>query len=210
MDKKDLKFATIIGVAVGLLVQPMMGNLSANLAGFGLAVNLKLRIAAFFLFLILGPVALFIAYLIGKVVPVIYQFSKFAAVGTLNSFIDFGVVNILITVTGITGGAYYSVLKAISFIFSTTNSFFWNKLWTFDSKGGNTAEQAIKFYVIAGIGLLLNVGAASLVVALKPAASSATLWASLFGPLAGIAVSFLWNFLGYKFLVFKKIESSAV
>lgn len=203
MNRKDLRLGLVIGMAVGLLVQPMLTTLSATLVSLGVPVNVLTRVLAFVFFSILAPLAIYIAYWVGKIVPVIYQFAKFAAVGTLNSFIDFGVVNLLIAVTGFAAGTYFVIFKTISFILSTTNSFIWNKLWTFDSKGGNTAGQAIRFYMIAGVGLLVNVGAASLVVAGKPAATSANLWAN-FAVLCGIFASFIWNFLGYKFVVFKK------
>lgn len=208
MTKKDTLFGFIIGAAVGLLMQPMLSTLGDTLGKIGLSTDAKTRILVFVIFTVLAPAALFVASFIGKWVKVIYQFAKFAAVGTLNSFIDFGVVNLLIATTGYASGIYFSAFKAISFIFATTNSFFWNKFWTFDSKGGNAAEQAVKFYVIAGVGLLVNVGAASFVNGARPVNASPNLWAN-FAVLCGIGVSFLWNFLGYKFLVFKKQEGPA-
>lgn len=205
MFKKDLALGSIIGAAVGLLVQPMLSTLGPNLSKFGLIINSSFRIEAFFVFLILAPLALFILNLISKTIPIIYQFGKFAAVGTLNSFIDFGIMNLVIALTGIASGIWYAVFKGASFICATTNSFFWNKFWTFGSKGGDVAGQALKFYVIAGGGWLIDVAIASFVVngLTRPVAISPALWANV-GALAGIGGSFLWNFLGYKFIVFKK------
>lgn len=208
MTKKDALFGLVIGAAVGLLIQPMLSTLTDTIAKLGLAVDTKTRILAFVFFTILAPVALFIASLIGRWVRVIYQFAKFAAVGTLNSFIDFGIVNLLIAVSGHASGAYFAVFKGISFLFAATNSFLWNKLWTFDSKGGDTAGQAIKFYLITGLGLLINVGVASAVNNARSGSVSVNLWANL-AVLCGIGASFIWNFLGYKFLVFKKSENAA-
>ena len=205
MTKKDGLLGLVIGAAVGLLIQPMLSTLSETLASFGLAVDLKTRIIAFVFFTILAPVALFLASLVARWIKVVYQFAKFAAVGTLNSFIDFGVVNLLIAIFGVATGIAFSIFKAISFLFATTNSFFWNKFWTFDSKGGDTTKQAIQFYVIAGIGLLVNVGVATLVNGARGEAVAVNLWAN-FAVLCGIFASFIWNFLGYKFIVFKKQE----
>lgn len=205
MVKKDGLLGLVIGVAVGLLIQPMLSTLADVIVKLGLSVDLKTRIIAFVFFTVLAPLALFVASFVGRWVKVVYQFAKFAAVGTLNSFIDFGVVNLLIAITGAATGATFSGFKAISFLFATTNSFFWNKFWTFDSKGGDTAKQAIQFYIIAGIGLLVNVGVASLVNNARVGATSINLWAN-FAVLCGIGASFIWNFLGYKFIVFKKKE----
>jgi putative flippase GtrA len=207
MSKKDVLLGLVIGVAVGLLIQPMLSTLAETLASFGLAVDLTTRILAFVFFTILAPVALFLASFAARWIKVIYQFAKFAAVGTMNSFIDFGIVNLLIAIFGVATGIAFSIFKAISFLFATTNSFFWNKLWTFDSKGGDTTKQAIQFYIIAGIGLLVNVGVATLVNGARGETVAVNLWAN-FAVLCGIFASFIWNFLGYKFIVFKKQEST--
>ncbi|MGC8776255.1 MAG: GtrA family protein [Minisyncoccia bacterium] len=202
MDKKDLKLVTIIGALVGILVQPMIQNLVQ-------APSLALRIGAFFGFLILAPLALFIAYLIGKYIPVIYQFAKFAAVGTLNSFVDFGILNLLIFLSEIAAGWWYTVFKAISFLGGTTNSYFWNRSWTFSADSGPKVGEAAKFYTIAIIGGFVNISVASFVVngITRPGFISPNLWANI-GALCGIFSALLWNFLGYKFIVFKKKEEN--
>jgi len=136
---------------------------------------------------------------------VLYQFGKFAAVGTLNTFVDIGVLNLEILIFGTPAAWPYRIFKAISFLAATTNSFFWNKFWTFDSRGPANPAQTIKFYLVAIGGFLINVGIASYVFSgvARPVAISANLWANI-GALAGVASGFLWDFLGYKYVVFKK------
>jgi len=201
MTKKDFLCILVIGFAVGLLAQPIIGNLVSHL-------SLALRFAVFFGFLVLAPLLLFIAYLIGKFIPVIYQFAKFAAVGTLNTFIDFGVLNLEIFLFSVSSGILYSVFKGISFLAATTNSFFWNKYWTFNSKTPANPKETLKFYVVAIVGWVINVSLASFVVNVlsRPISFSPNLWANI-GALVGVAGSFLWDFLGYKFIVFKQIEN---
>jgi len=201
MTKKDFLCILVIGFAVGLLAQPIIGNLVSQL-------SLALRFAVFFGFLVLAPLLLFIAYLIGKFIPVIYQFAKFAAVGTLNTFIDFGVLNLEIFLFSASSGILYSVFKGISFLAATTNSFFWNKYWTFNSKTPANPKETLKFYVVAIVGWVINVSLASFVVNVlsRPISFSPNLWANV-GALVGVAGSFLWDFLGYKFIVFKQIEN---
>ncbi len=204
MNKKDLWLAVVIGAAVGLLAQPMLSTLGSTLARLGVGNGMGARLGFFVFFLILAPVALWVAYLLSKVWGVLYQFAKFAAVGTLNSFIYFGVLNLLIAMTGIAKGTSYSLFVLLGFLFSTTNSFFWNKFWTFHSGDKASIGQAASFYLIAAGGALLNTGAASFVVnyIAHPGVTD-NLWANL-GALIGIGVSFLWNFLGYKYFVFKR------
>jgi putative flippase GtrA len=204
MNKKDFWLAVVIGAAVGLLAQPMLSTLGGPLAKLGIGNGFGSRAGFFVFFLVLAPFALFIAYLIGKAWGVIYQFAKFAAVGSLNSFIYFGVLNLLIAMTGIAKGAPYALFILLGFLLSTTNSFFWNKFWTFHSGDKASAGQAVSFYAIAAGGALLNTGAASFLVnyVAHPSISD-NLWANV-GALVGIGVSFLWNFLGYKYFVFAK------
>ncbi|MDO8504864.1 MAG: GtrA family protein [Candidatus Liptonbacteria bacterium] len=203
MTKQDKLHGAIIGMAVGLLVQPVMTNLGETLAKIHLGLDIKTRVMVFIFFSILAPVALFVASWLGKFLPVIYQFAKFAAVGTLNSLINAGVGNLLIAITGITDDWQFTMFAVIASLTATTNSFFWNKFWTFDSKGGNAQVQAVKFYIITGVAIFLNVSVVTWVNTLRPEAMQGKVWANV-AFLCGIGASFLWNFLGYKFIVFKK------
>ena len=144
-------------------------------------------------------------YLLGKRLPVLYQFGKFASVGVLNTFVDVGVLNLEIATMGTPGAWAYRIFKAISFLAATTNSFFWNKFWTFGSQEPANASQTMKFYLVAIGGFLINVGVASYIFSgiARPLSVSPNLWANI-GAIAGVASAFLWDFLGYKYLVFKK------
>ena len=204
MPKKDIGFGFVIGAAVGLLVQPILTNIGGKIAFIGPAPTLGLRVSIFIAFLILGALGIFVGYLLGKIHQVIYQFTKFAAVGTLNSFINLGALNLLIALTGVATGYEYDLFVLIGFLLATTNSFFWNKIWTFGAQGGVKTGQTLAFYGIAAVGAFLNVGVASFVVNnVAHGGTSAAIWANV-GGLLGIAASFLWNFLGYKFFVFKR------
>src|SRR3989344_9364882 len=113
MNKKDLVLVTIIGAAVGILIQPILVNLvegSPLLQKFtgGEGVTFGWQFGSFFFFLILAPVALFAAHFVSKIVPV-YQFAKFAAVGALNSFMSAGMLNLLSLISGVTSGVLIPV-----------------------------------------------------------------------------------------------------
>ena len=211
--KKDFVLVTVIGMAVGILIQPIITNLAkgspalANFVGSG-GFSLSLRILIFLAFSLFAPLALGVAYYIGKIWSVLYQFAKFAAVGTLNTFINFGLLNMQSLATGVTSGPLVALFATVSFLGSTTNSFFWNKFWTFGSKARATAGEAIKFYLVSVGGWTLNVGTVYVVVNfLKPAGISPEIWLNI-GGLTGVGASFLWNFLGYKFIVFKNPETA--
>mgnify|MGYP001572410966 FL=1 len=132
---------------------------------------------------------------------VLHQITKFVIVGVSNTLVDLAVLNLLIFLTGIASGAGFSFFKAVSFLFAVTNSYFWNRRWTFRSD----KQVFTQFFVVSTIGLLLNVGTASFFVnILGPQFGlSETIWANV-GAVGGTLVVMTWNFLGYKFVVFRK------
>jgi putative flippase GtrA len=106
----------------------------------------------------------------------------------------------------ITSGWYFSFFKIISFSCAAVNSYFWNKFWTFKKKETKVGTKEFsQFYLITGISLLLNVGIASLIVnSIGPQFGlTEKIWANI-GAFIGVLGAFIWNFLGYKFIVFKK------
>lgn len=204
MSKGDLLKVSVIGAAVGLLVQPILGNVAGTVQTFVPLSLGAVRLFAFAGLFALAPLALWVASIIGRFLPVIYQFAKFAAVGTLNTFVDLGVFNLETFVWGSEPtGTIFAVFKAISFLAATTNSYFWNKYWTFGSTSRPQVAEAIKFYAIAIAGGLVNVGVATSVFTLASrGAVSPEVWTNLVSPLSGIFAALLWNFVGYKFFVF--------
>ena len=197
MNRKDLTASLVIGGAVGLLIQPILANTLASVH-----LTLAMRAGIFIFFTVFAPFALWLCSVIGKIWKSFYQFGQFAAVGTLNSFIDIGVFNLE---TFVYGGAIstplFAVFKAISFLFATTNSFFWNRNWTFGSTDKVNVGEVTGFYTIAIIGWAANVGVATLVKSIGP---ETKLWIDVVAPVCGILVTFIWNFVGYKYFVFKK------
>jgi putative flippase GtrA len=205
MQKKDIRLILIVGAAVGLLIQPIIANVlpQSHLGILG-------RLFIFIFFTVFAPFALWIAYLVSRLWKGLYQFAQFAAVGTLNSFIDVGVFNLetFVVGTAAVSTTMFAVFKAISFLCATTNSFFWNKYWTFSGSSttdgsGKQTKETISFYVVAFIGWAVNVGVATLIKTLEPSGITARIWVNIVAPVCGIAASFLWDFFGYKYFVFK-------
>ena len=159
------------------------------------------------------PVVLPIIFLIGillaeilaRFIKIIFQITRFVEVGILNTAIDFGILNLLIWITGITGGLAIAPLNAASFLCATVNSYFWNRIWTFGKKEKGTSKEFLQFLVVSGIGIGLNTGIVVLGTSwLSPLAGlSGGAWVNVMKVVATL-VSMTWNFLGYKFVVFKK------
>lgn len=204
MKRSDFVSILIIGVIVAIFLIFILKSL-----GLDEGVAFYLRISIWWLVLllpILALIALYITYFIGKRIPAIFQFGKFVSVGFANTAVDYGILNLMMLLTGITSGVFYSVFKGVSFIFAASNSYLWNKFWTFkatEKKG--VAKESLQFLTVTIIGSIINITVASLVVNLITPmwGLSPTLWANA-GAVAGTVVGLMWNFFGYKFIVFKK------
>lgn len=143
--------------------------------------------------------------------PVIGQFIRFGLIGGMNTGVDLVILNILIFSTGQNEGAAYTAFKTISFIAAATFSYFMNKRWAFRDKSKDKEVQKFsQFFAVSIVGAVINVSVATLVVTyLKPVVGADflflndNLWGTV-GALFGTAFGLVWNFLGYKFIVFKK------
>lgn len=191
--------------------------LLAALAGFLVAVfflsvatNLKLAIpflpAILFAFPVMAVGGIVIASTVARIMPTLFQAAKFLLVGALNAFIDLGVLNLLIALTGLASGLSFSLFKGISFLAAVVNSYMWNKHWTFAKKETMKTpwQEFSQFFAVSAVGFAINVGAASFVVNVvgPQFGFSAKLWANV-GAVAAAFASLTWNFFGYKLLVFR-------
>lgn len=194
--KRDYYLVTLIGFLVGWLILLPAAN-------SGLAITASLVAASVIGFTLLAPIALWFFTFLSRFWAVLAQFGKFAAVGTLNTLLDLGILNLLISLTGLAAGWPFSGFKAISFLFATTNSYFWNKFWTFQSRLPITVGEYGRFIFFTFIGTIINVSVASVIVnivgpqfGIEPRP-----WANI-GAVIAVFAGMLWNFLSYKQIVF--------
>lgn len=205
VSKLDFLGSLIIGEAIAWLLFIMA---RVNATEFPLPSDviksLSLAVLLAIFFPLLSSAGLFLAYVLAKKISIIYQAAKFILVGALNTFIDLGVLNALILFTGIVSGAGFGFFKGASFLVAVINSYLWNKYWTFKSKDSQATKEFSQFMFVSIIGLFINVGIATLVVnVIGPQGGVAPVtWANV-GALVSVVISLVWNFLGYKFWVFK-------
>jgi len=200
MKKSDIIYPLIIGEAIALIF--------LGISSFLKLPPIVINLAKYFPIIlpILSVFGVFVASFLGRKIPALFQLAKFCLVGALNTFVDLGILNLLMVIFGLSAGWLYSLFKAISFSCSVVHSYFWNKFWTFKKKETKGAGKEFgKFFLIAGTGFLLNVSIASFIVNVvgPQFGLSAEIWGNI-GAIIAIICVFMWNFLGYKFLVFKK------
>ncbi len=136
----------------------------------------------------------------------IFQFSRFVVIGFMNTAIDFAVLNFLMWLFTIYSGKWLILLNMVSFTVAVVNSYFWNKLWVFkDREESETGKKFSQFILITLIGMAINSSIVFGIATYIPAffGLSKELWANL-AKAAATGVSLFWNFIGYKFIVFKK------
>ena len=193
--------ALIIGLLTGALAIPVVINL-----GLGTMIRVPLLllpviVAALF------AIALLVASLVASRVPSLFEFSKFAVVGVLNSGVDFGILNLLMLITALSSGAAFLAFKSISVTLGVINSYLWNKYWTFSTSNsaGDARREFMAFMVVTLIAVGVNVAGADVIVNVigAPAGFSTKLWANI-GAISGAGLTLFTNFFGYKFFVFKK------
>ena len=198
LNKKDLKISLGIGLGAGLLSIPVMLNL-------GVQMNLLRAFEAVLFFAVFTPFGYSVAYWLSRWMPVAIQIVKFGIIGGFNTFFDLGILNSLIYITGLAQGWPYTIFKSISFLTAVTNSYFWNKYWTFKADSQVEGGEFMKFLGVNIIGFLINIGIASFIVngIGAPAGVSLSVWANV-GALSATFISLFWNFIGMKFIVFKR------
>ncbi len=210
--KKDYLLGLVAGILIGLLILPILQNAKPSLFEM-----LKFIIVPFFA---LGvPAGLVVSSFIARKIPLVWQLAKFLVIGVMNTLVDIGVlalITILVSnslpseMTWFTLASlvvtYYSLYKAISFVIANINSFFWNKYWTFGSiKSTEPSHQFFQFFLVSLIGFAINVTIASLAFSTVISTGSFTVaQAGLIGAALGSVLGLAWNFVGYKFFVFKK------
>lgn len=210
VTKKDYALSVLAGLLIGLLLLPVLKAAKPELFD-----RFALVIVPFFI--IATPFGLVIAYYISKKIAVIWQIAKFAIIGVLNTLVDLGVLTLLIFIfralfqiesstVVLAGLTAYSIYKSTSFILANINSYYWNKYWTFSANSEKKASvEFLQFFVVSIIGFLINVIVASYVFrAIHPFGGLGIDQWALIGAMAGSIIGLVWNFLGYKFIVFKK------
>ena len=203
-NKTDYAIGGLVGFFAGIFIIPMLINLGnhghAALKSYGVLLAVPWVVA----------VAIVVGVMLGKFLarsmPFFNQLSKFAAVGILNTAIDFGVLNLFSILTGATAGIIIGGYNIPGQALAITNSYLWNKHWVFQRAGQSRTEQDLpKFLAVTASGLILN--SVLVVVATTyvtpPFGLAGATWLNI-AKIFVTAFTLVWNFVGYKFFVFAR------
>ncbi len=198
---RDVCIASAVSAVSGLFFFSML--VYTGMLPFPPAVFLAILVA------FLGYGGMHVAHTLSRWGGGIPEIARFLVVGGSSTVLEISILNILFHVTGVASGWYYSFFKASTFLLALLNSYFLNRGWTFRSESRSVAQFS-KFFVVNIIGLTLNVSTASLIVngVGPPTGVSEVAWGNT-GAVIAVFVVMIWNFLNYKFFVFRSEPSSS-
>ncbi len=87
--------------------------------------------------------------------PLLTRFLRFGLVGTLNTIVDIVVLNILLWIYPTRDTWQILAFNSLACMVGACNSFFWNKIWTFQYREPVTAKLVLRF---AGVSLVSMLG----------------------------------------------------
>lgn len=203
LEKRDLFFASINGLFIGIFAPSIFRNLGAVLP-----VPISLFALALALLCIIGITVGFLLSKISSRLRFFFQLAKFGIIGATNFIVDLGIFSLLIWVTHISTGGSIVLFKVASVSVAIVNSYIWNKFWSFGEKHTDEStvrRQFFQFIAVSLVGLVLNAGITYSLITFAAGFMSVSpeTWATISSAIASITV-LSWNFIGYKFFVFKR------
>lgn len=195
----DIIFALICGRVVGWIFVDFA-------KGFGIEMLWYQRYLFYIFLSFLSLFCLWIAYLLGKKFPFIFQAAKFFLIGAFSAVVDIKIFQLSAWLFSLTIVVSPLIPKAISFLVATFVKYWGNKHWAFENhQKENIKKEVLQFFAVTLIGLVLDVAAFYYFTKMMGPQFEipVKVWTELSIVFAALAAA-IWNFLGYKFLVFKK------
>ena len=204
MFKKDYWYAAIIGLITAFFVSIILINTDTNLSYRGYQISI------WSLFIIF-PLSEFIAYVIASKlfshIIALKQLGRFGIVGLMNFSVDTGIAVSLRVWTGVDVQSLRILyVFAASGVVAIINSYYWQRAWTFAEKDPPSRAEFLRFVAITIGGIFVNSLMAFLVIKMLTPFEIGFLTDDrlvVVSKASAISVSLFWNFLGYKFFVFK-------
>jgi|SRR3989344_5295808 len=193
IGKKDYLIGAFAGLITGILALRIF---------YFLGIYFKFQELFFILAVpFLWALGVWFGGFLSRYIPFFAQFGKFAVVGFLGAAIDFSILNAVSHATGITAGFTVGWINIPGFLVAMMNNYFWNKIWVFPTQSGVLREFP-KFFGVTIIGLLINSGTIIILTNFSFGFNN-QIWLNISKVMAN-ALAMIWNFIGYKFIAFKK------
>ncbi len=137
-----------------------------------------------------------------SVIELVNQLLRFCAVGGLNTFIDLLAFNVLVWLLPTTHVHILVLYNSLAYLIGAINSFFCNKLWTFEHRSKVTGRQVKRFAFVTLVGIACNDILIWLATSALTAASLSGFFWTNSAKVAAIAGTFAISYIGMRFSVF--------
>jgi len=127
---------------------------------------------------------------------------RFCVVGISNAIIDFGILNLLLWLYPTTNTWKTLGYNSLAVLMASTNSFFWNKYWTFQQHSPITFQEIYRFIVVASGTTLMNDSLMWLLGSVFPRIERSTLVEANFLKMGAIIGTMSISFFGMRLWVF--------
>jgi len=204
MKKSDIILALSAGIGTAIVFGGIINDLQTDRI-----LGIDPQLINQFLFFVLPLLAVFglwVSFVIGKKLAFVPQAAKFLMVGVLATLIDVYVFKGLELVSGLETAFTMATFKAISFATATFVKYWANKFLAFEKEEmKGAAKELAQFFLVTLIAMGINVVVFSFLVKIWTPQFGVALssWKTISVILSGTAITVI-NFLGYKFIVFKK------
>lgn len=123
--------------------------------------------------------------------PVILQLLRFAAIGAINTALDFIILNYITKLYNISAGFELGLLNTVSFSAAIIQSYLWNRAWAFQKNTSGNLQNAIRLLLVGGLGF---------------SAFVAVIWGAAIGASPVYFLSILITFILIELILWRKFE----
>ncbi len=199
MKITDIIFALIAGRILGFLIGDFLRE-------WGITIGIYWTLLIWLVLPIVSLACLWLAYQIGKKLLFVFQGAKYFLVGAVATILDLKLFEFLFWIFSASIPFSTITSKSVSFIISTFFKYWGNKHWAFQKhEREDMHKEIIVFFSVTLIGLIIDILCFYYFAkVIDPQFGfPGAIWVKLSVIFAALAAA-LWNFVGYKFFVFKK------
>lgn len=190
----DIIFALVSGAMVSEILYDF-------LRGYGVSIGIYTWLVLIAL-PVLSLLFLWLAYVVGRRLLIVLQAAKHLLVGAFATVIDLKIFEFLAWIF-----SFNLILpKGISFLLATSIKYLGNKQWAFEKpERDGIAKEIFQFFIVTVVGMSIDIAFFFYFVNIMGPQFQTPeyVWVKLSVILSAL-VAAVWNFLGYKFLVFNK------
>lgn len=201
LTNNDFRLATLLAFAVGIFLIPPLVHLHER------AIHIGVTLGAFVVIgvIIVCNLVILITRTHSTRWPTLFTFTKFFITGVFNTTFDISVVNLLSFLFFAYTGWPLIAISTISFFTILIYSYFINRSWSFENNTKANLREFSNFTFVALGSFLINTTILYILTTITgaPHGIAEALWINIIKLFTAI-ISMTWNFIAFRFFVFKK------